>query len=584
MKNKIRFGLSRKKEFYLGLIISIILLIIIFIINISTTYVNNRTETLNKIEMVTDSVEDNLARTLRTIDNVSKGIFLSEEFQGEIENLYDEQLSSASLLNINNLFEKNLNSFDSLLIKDICYIPRNNSGELDETGFIHYGFSSSLFSNDLKTNLDNIIEESHLTRNLNGSLFLKQLFSFGNSSDKVCFARNVFSLRSHDYNEKLGIGIIVVNKSVLIDILQYADVIDGLAISFVYNQNTIFSSNEIDYSNKNDHFISTKSISLGFYDWKIKTHYDETFYIISIQETLISSVFVMFLVVGIYIMFYFMFHKKNLKSIYYLFDNFKQITNDPQLRTLEYIDDIEINKVIEAYNEMIASINSLNQNILLEKDRTIQYQVQRKDFEIKSLNAQINKHFIINVLSIIRSLVSLNKVKDASECLENLSDFLRYSLTLDTESYIKDELYNVKSYFNIQSIRYPKVNYQIDFDKSIEEIKVPRLIIQPLIENAYIHGLKKKEGTIEVCCKKEGNIVFIIVADDGGMISEDKIAQINNKIRLCEDIESTSETMHGIALTNIQKRLPFMYEEKATLSLSSADGKKTISTIRIEVE
>ena len=155
---------------------------------------------------------------------------------------------------------------------------------------------------------------------------------------------------------------------------------------------------------------------------------------------------------------------------------------------------------------------------------------------------------------------------------------------MNTESYINDELNNVKSYFNIQSIRYSKVNYTIDYDDSIKDIVVPKLIIQPLVENAYIHGLKKKVGNIEVYCKKENNVICISVIDDGGSVSREDIAEINRKIDLYEEIETTSESSHGIALTNIQKRLKFMFGDKACLRLDIIDENKTISMIKIELE
>ena len=141
--------LSRRKVFYFWLIFSVFLLLIIFSVNTSLTYKNNRKEIMNKIEMVTDSIDANLVRTIESIDNVSKSVFLNTEFQEQIITLYDENFYNNSVENIIKIFEKSVNSFDSLLIKDICYIPRNINGELDLNKFIHYGYSSDLFTSDL---------------------------------------------------------------------------------------------------------------------------------------------------------------------------------------------------------------------------------------------------------------------------------------------------------------------------------------------------------------------------------------------------------------------------------------------------
>ena len=381
----------------------------------------------------------------------------------------------------------------------------------------------------------------------------------------------------------MGIGIVIVNKSRFFDILNYSHIIDGFATALSYGDEMIFSSNNLADLENDSSVLLKKTISLGVYNWKLTSYFDETYLFYMMKDNFINSIVIMVLIVGFYVMFYYMVHKKNLNTLYYMIDRFSQTRKDNTLSPIEYIDDTEINQVIEAYNEMIESINSLNENIILEKERTLQYQLQRKDFEIKSLNAQINKHFIVNVLSIIRSLINLNQIENANNCLENLSDFLRYSLTLDGETVIKDELNNVKSYLNIQSIRYSKINYKIECDEGVENIRVPKLIIQPLVENAFIHGLKKKIGLVEVCCKKVDDIVSITVINDCISLSLEKMNEINKKLENCDEIESTSETSNGVALSNIQKRLNFMYGDNATIRLGIIDDTKTIAIIKIMI-
>jgi len=241
MKNK-RLGLSRKKEFYLSLVLSLLVLVTLFVVNATTTYINGKEETLNKIDLVTDNVEKNITRTLSTIDNVSKNIFLSESFQTVVEELYDEKLYNSSLEKINSIFENNLLGFDSLLIKDICYIPRDLNGELDVTNLIHYGYNVNLFVNKMDANTDKVISESILDKNLNGALFLNELYSFGNVSEQIAFSRNVKSVRNQNYNEMMGIGIIVINKTRLIELLNYSNVVDGLVTSISYNAKIVFYS------------------------------------------------------------------------------------------------------------------------------------------------------------------------------------------------------------------------------------------------------------------------------------------------------------------------------------------------------
>ena len=110
---------------------------------------------------------------------------------------------------------------------------------------------------------------------------------------------------------------------------------------------------------------------------------------------------------------------------------------------------------------------------------------------------------------------------------------------------------------------------------------MPKLIIQPLIENAYVHGVLNKVGNIDVYCVEDNKNLTIKVINDGKVISDEKLVTINNKIQYNE--ENSDNNTHGIALYNIQKRLRLMYGDKAILRILCADDKKTISYINIDL-
>lgn len=572
---------SRKREFITGFILTIVVLLSFFSMNILITYRNQEKNINEKIDVVTQSVYSNISKTLSNIDSMSKTIFLGEDFQIEIDKIYQEENQNETFNNLENIIYKYLSTASSPIIRDVGYIPRNQEGELDVDNLFFYGVNSLFFSNNSE-NISKLIEGSNKPKTKNGSLYSFEVKHFDQETQQICYARNVYSLRSYDYNELLGVGFVCIDIVKLYEMLNYALVIDGLYVNINNNELSLYSNNASSASyNFNDEKYVNRSMSLEFYDWKLNTYYDNTYIIKSLRADAMNMLFISVAIILTYSILYGLLHKRNLKALNYLFNSFSKERDKATLSLLEYINDYDVDNVIEAYNTMVASVNKLNNDVLYEKDLSLQYQLESKEFQIKSLYSQINKHFIINVLSVVHSLVNLKSVEKANECLENLGDFLRYSLTLKSESTIQDEIKSIEYYLNIQKIRYPNIKTNVVYDVKKHDIVVPKLIIQPLIENAYVHGVLNKVGNIDVYCVEDNKNLTIRVINDGKVISDEKLVTINNKIQYIE--ENSENNTHGIAVYNIQKRLRLMYGDKATLRILCSDDKKTISYINIDL-
>lgn len=586
MKKRVKQHLGRKLEFIIGLSLSIFLVFSIFIVNVVISYKSQREYTLEKVDIVGNTILDNFSKTLANIDNVNKTVFLDEEYQDLVSNLYDESLYLTSLHKINNMFERYLTSSYHSIIKDIGYIPRDLNGELDLDRFVHQGYNLNLFGiqESLDINFAKIKEISNKDPYKKGQLFVIEPVEQGNKSNILIFARNIYDIRKENYNKKLGIGFVCVNRLELENILNYSVAIDGLKVYVDNHDGLILKSNSIDQINFDDNKYIKETSSLSFYGWTLYEVYDTNYILKSMMTNIVTEAIVFVVLIIIFIAVYFLLHIRNLKSLYYMFDKFSSNANK-KLAIIEYTDDDEINMVIRAYNTMILFNDKLNNEILLEKDKALQSQIQKNEFEIKSLYSQINKHFLINVLSVVHSLINLKEIEKANYCLENLSDFLRYSLNLESEADLKSELNSIVSYFNVQSIRYSKIDYSLTYDDDLDTIIVPKLIIQPLIENAYIHGLKNKKGHIDVTCKRIDDTIYIMVSNYSNEIEKEKIGKVNEELQNIEDnLYENKEGYHGIALINIQRRLKLMYGENANLSIYVTNKDEVVSLIKIKME
>jgi two-component system LytT family sensor kinase len=170
--------------------------------------------------------------------------------------------------------------------------------------------------------------------------------------------------------------------------------------------------------------------------------------------------------------------------------------------------------------------------------------------EIKALQTQINPHFLFNALNAITSFIRINPDK-ARELIINLSNYLRFNIELNDEFIdIKKELKQVKDYIEIEKARFGnKLNIVYDIDNV--NIKIPSLSIQPLVENAIVHGILKDKGagTVNISVKEEEENIRISIVDSGVGIDEEVI----------ERVYTDNVPENKIGLYNVHLRLKLIY-------------------------
>ena len=236
------------------------------------------------------------------------------------------------------------------------------------------------------------------------------------------------------------------------------------------------------------------------------------------------------------------------------------------------IDKDEIGELIENYNYMLSQIK-----LLLEEQYTMGQEV--KNSELKVLQAQINPHFLYNTLDMVVCLSQENKYTEIESSVKALAKFYKLSLSKGKELVrIEDELFHVSFFIDIQNIRFNnKINFIIDIDEYIQDFEILKITLQPIVENAIIHGIQgkeSKEGTIVISGSLENGEILLWVNDDGIGIPEDRLDMITRGA-----IGNSSGSSYGIK--NINERLKLFYGEKYGLSYKSEYGRGTTVEIRI---
>lgn len=216
----------------------------------------------------------------------------------------------------------------------------------------------------------------------------------------------------------------------------------------------------------------------------------------------------------------------------------------------------------------------------------------KREAQILALQNQINPHFLYNTLETIRSEAIMNGAVNAGTMAEALATFFRYTISnLDYLVQIEDELENIQNYFTIQHYRFGnKIGIQIMYDeedKNILRLYIPKLIMQPVVENAIYHGIEQKLGagqvTISISYTKQN--LDIMISDDGIGIKDTELSEINN--RLWTDSENygyeKSEKSGGIAIRNVNQRIKLLFGEEYGIWLNSIYGIGTDVHIKLPV-
>lgn len=242
------------------------------------------------------------------------------------------------------------------------------------------------------------------------------------------------------------------------------------------------------------------------------------------------------------------------------------------------LEQVEINAVAAEYNKMLTRVKQLT-------EISIHREVMVKEAQLKSLEKQIDSHFLYNVLDSIKMMAEVKGIYNVSDALLALGRMFRYNLQIDSHSVtLQEEISYLESYLKLCNIRY---DYYIHFSENIEEtvrnLKVPKVILQPIAENSIEHGLDELAEDTAIYLKayiKDG-CAIIEMTDMGKGMDEATLERVRTGI-LNGSKENHSEDKIG--LHNVHERIQLMYGEQYGVEIYSKEGCYTKVVLRISVE
>ncbi len=237
----------------------------------------------------------------------------------------------------------------------------------------------------------------------------------------------------------------------------------------------------------------------------------------------------------------------------------------------------EIGVVTQGFNQMLASIRDSIERLRksMEKEakmreRELAMEAHLKEAQLKFLQAQINPHFLFNSLNAGTQLAMLEDAEKTAEFLERMADFFRYNVRkMGSDATLQEEIESVDSYIYILNVRFAgDITYIKEVDSGMEDIRVPSMILQPIVENAVQHGIHDcmEEGWIRLTVKKEEASLRITVSDNGEGMTQEMIRSVMEGQAVSHASEKYST---GIAMDNVIHRLQLYYNCENLLKIES---------------
>jgi two-component system sensor histidine kinase YesM len=232
----------------------------------------------------------------------------------------------------------------------------------------------------------------------------------------------------------------------------------------------------------------------------------------------------------------------------------------------------EMEQLYDGYNQMIEQIDQLLKRVI-EEQKTI------RRAELNALQSQIKPHFLYNTLDSITSLALSGDNEQVCGLIEALGTYYRLSVSKGQDVItVSEEIEMVRNYLKIQSVRYDNVfEAQFEVDRECAMIPIPKLVLQPLVENSLYHGIRPKgtKGIIRISTRSVDSAVVITISDDGVGMSKEEIEEIL--------LTERQGQIKSFGLWGTKERLRIFYDDRDVLHIDSEPGVGTTITLTLPI-
>lgn len=244
--------------------------------------------------------------------------------------------------------------------------------------------------------------------------------------------------------------------------------------------------------------------------------------------------------------------------------------------------DQELLLIAETTNDML---DRLERNI----HDIYQLELSQKDAHMRALQAQINPHFMYNTLEFLRMYAVMENKNELADIIYEFSSLLRNNISDERETTLKQEVEFCRKYSYLCMVRYPKsIAYGFKIDPGLEEMRIPKFTLQPLVENYFAHGVdhRRTDNVISIKALKKEGYVEILVTDNGRGMPAEKLAEIQDKLaqRTFEHTVDYSGKRQSIGIVNVHERFVLYFGDRYDISVESVEKEGVRYRITIQNE
>ncbi|MDR6550841.1 sensor histidine kinase [Paenibacillus qinlingensis] len=248
----------------------------------------------------------------------------------------------------------------------------------------------------------------------------------------------------------------------------------------------------------------------------------------------------------------------------------------------------EIGRLSKRFNHMLVELDKMRQEVTSSQLREYSLELLRRESEMKALQAQINPHFLYNTLNTMTCIAEVHDIDSIAKVSTCLAQMFKYSISGSNFALLQDEIEHVRAYMSIIDVRFDgQIKCHWDIEPHLDDFLLVKLIIQPIVENAVVHGLEGRRGggNIWIHIFERGKEVVVRVTDDGVGIPETRLLALRESM---EQADMPFSKDQHIGLFNVAQRIRLHYGQQGKIRIASRVGQGTIVELilarKIELE
>lgn len=588
----IKKGLKERKGSLIIKIMAAIIIGVVLISQINILLVNKFSKDFfsevygdsqeKNIEKIQEDLEEYFGSIEKTFDNISTSYDINMYYSGKNSSSVDKFIAMHNMQkSFQNAFESKLSGTTVLLVSKEGEISVNNNDVLTKDW------------KEIKQN--EVFNEARKNNRKLCYSYVDEGFTYATKSSSIILG--VKALR--DMNNKLyGYGVILIPDSELDNFYRYGEN-QYNSISIIDSNGMIVSSTDkyqigetdtelqkitnemlekeitVEKMEKNAKTNMVLCKKIPYVDYSLCFTVDANEAIESLYN-ISTLMWYIAIITGAVLLVIYILIRRTMSPLRQLGRKMSYVAKGDFNQYAEVTGDGEIQELAKSYNRMLHDINHY-------VDSIIEIQKQKRQAEIHALQMQINPHYIYNTLTSIKWLIMQGDTVKSTKAIDAFIKLLRSTISKSDEYIsVEEEIENLKNYMYINEIRYGE-KIKTEFFISINEpdqLMIPKMILQPFIENAFFHGFPEgQNGEIFVCVREKAEKLIVEIIDNGVGMDERQVNELENG-----KSSRKSEHFTGIGINNIRDRLKLIYENQYELKIKSSLGEGTTVTVVLPIQ